>query len=265
MRISLPVRAALTIVFILSVAVAMTGILSLHQLRSFSNDFLRDKMVLVLDSVRDSMETSLVLGLPLDALPGVNRAIQATLERDPQILSVEFFDGGGNILYSSDETLLGDLVSEEWALEWDVGDNSYWTREERDAKVVGLRVRDALGVEVGSLALRYSRSAFDQRINEMAVRIGIVSIVVVLVFAALGAWLSYRLTGGIRDLLVVTRELVADGQSSSPRSAESEFDTPRSFAETVRAVHDSIEAASAEVRDIEEGAETRIAPVEASG
>ena len=255
MRLSLPVRAALTIVFILSVAVAMTGILSLHQLRSFSNDFLRDKTVLVLDSIRDSMEASLALGLPLDALPGVNRSIQATLDRDPQILSVEFFDPRGNIFYSSDETLLGDLVSEEWAAEWDVGEDPFWTREERDAKVVGLRVRDALGLDVGSLALRYSRAAFDARIEDMAVRIGIVSIVVVLVFATLGAWLSYQLTRRVRDLLVITQQLISEGRSSSKSSFEKVFDVPRQFASRVKAVQDAIEVAKAEVREIEEGAE----------
>ena len=265
MRFSLPLRAALTIVFILSVAVAMTGILSLHQLRSFSNDFLRDKMVLVLDGVRDSMETSLSLGLPLNSLPGINRAIQATLETDPKILSVEFFDGGGNILYSSDETLLGDLVSEEWALEWDVGDDPHWTREERDAKVIGLRVRDALGVEVGSLALRYSRAAFDSNIDKMAFQIGLVSIIVVLVLAALGAWLSFRLTGGIRDLLVGTHEIVAGDRTDAPRASEPVFEVPREFAATVQVVQSSIEAARAEVRDIEEGAETRIDSVETGG
>ena len=255
MRLSLPVRAATTIVFILSIAVALTGILSVYQLRSFANDFLSDKMVLVLGSVRDSMETSLALGFPLGALPGVNRAVQATLEMDPQILSVEFFDANGNILYSSDETLLGDLVSEEWALEWDVGESQYWTRDERDAKVVGLRVRDALGIEVGSLALRYSRAAFDRRIEDMAVRIALVSIAVVLVIGAFGAWLSYNLTGGIRDLLLVMHELVAKGKSDSEIISEPVFDAPKAFAKRVRDVQSSINAAKAEIREMEEGSE----------
>ena len=264
MRLSLPVRAATTIVFILSIAVALTGILSLYQLRSFANEFLSDKMVLVLGSVRDSMETSLALGLPLNALPGINRAVQATLERDPQILSVEFFDADGNILYSSDETLLGDLVSEEWALEWDVGEGQHWTRDERDAKVVGLRVRDALGIEVGSLALRYSRAAFDRSIDDMAFRISLFSIAVVLVIGAIGAWLSYNLTRGIRDLLLVMHELVSKGRSDSENTSEPVFDAPKAFAERVQNVQSSINTARAEIREIEEGTEAPTTALEPS-
>ncbi len=258
MRFNLPVRAAWTIALLLSVAVAITGTLSLYQLRSFSSEFLRDRIVLVLGGIRDSMEASLAIGLPLDALPGVQREIQAILERDPQVLSVEFFDARGDIHYSSDETLLGDLVSEEWAAEWDVGDSPFWTREERDAKVVGLLVRDPLGLNVGSLTLRYSRAAFDRQIEEMALRIGLVAVVVVLVFGGLGAWLSYWLTRGIRDLLLVTEEYVSAGRSESGRASGREFDVPRRFAGTVSAVLEEVAEAKAEIRDIEEGAEVQI-------
>ena len=262
MGFSLPVRAALTIAFLLTVAVVMTGILSLYQLRSFSNEFLRDRMVLVLDGIRDSMEASLAIGLPLDALPGVDRQIHGSVTRDPQILSIEFFDHEGSIHYSSDETLLGDLVSEEWAADWDVGDNPFWTREERDAKVVGLRVRDALGIDIGSLALRYSRAAFEAPIADMALRISIVSIVVVLVFGGIGAWLSYRLMGGISSILVVTRKLVEGGGVEAGRDLERVFDVPRKFADTARRAMESVEQAKTEIRDIEEGAEVRISSEE---
>ena len=254
MRLSLPIRAALTIVFILTLAVAMTGILSLYQLRSFSNEFLRDKMVLVLAPVRESMETSLALGLPLRALPGAQRAVRNTLAADSQILSVEFFAPDGNILYSSDESLLGDLVAEEWTLEWDVGDDPFWTREERDAKVIGLRVEDALGVEVGSLALRYSRAAFDDRIREIGLRIGAASAAVLLLLATLGAWLSFRLTGGIRDLLLDTHALLAGERSAAPADGDDPvFAAPRGFAAMTDQVLADIREASTEVSAIEEG------------
>jgi len=250
MSISLPVRAALTIAFLLTVTVALTGVLSLYQLRSFSNEFLRDRMALVLDEARDSMEASLSIGLPLDGLAGVDRSVEAILRSDSDILSVDFFDGNGIIHYSSDETLRGDLVSEDWVAEWDVGEDAFWILEERDAIVVGLRVRDPLGLLAGSLALRYSRAAADQRIGRMALNILYVVAAVIAVFGAVGAWLSYWLTRAARDRLVTMQRLV--GGEAVDRDGAA-FAESHDFARRANSIHRAIQSAKSEIRDLEEG------------
>ena len=102
-------RIAISVFLILALAVALTGLLNHYKHSNFLSELLRDRHALVLEDIRDSIETSLALNLPLDALLGVNTTFEANIVRDPRILSIEMFDEEGKILYSADESLLGDL------------------------------------------------------------------------------------------------------------------------------------------------------------
>ena len=201
MRFNLPARVAVNIFLILALAVSLTGLMNHYKYRKFLSDLLRDRHALVLQDIGHSIEASLALGLALDALPGVNSTLQATISRHPRVLSIEMFDEAGTVLYSADESLRGDLVSEEWASAWDAGEEPVWSRVERDAHVVGLRVHNSLGYAVGSLALRYSRAEFDVDVRAMGLRITALCAGVLVVFASLGAGLTLFFTRGLRRRL----------------------------------------------------------------
>ena len=248
MRGGLPGRVAIATMVILAVAVSLTGVLNYYQFRSFATEVLRDRLVLILEDIQRSAQTSLGLSFPLDSLPGVNRAINANLLRDERILSIEFFDDRGQIVYGSDESLLGDLVSVEWMIEWDVSDGAIWSLNEPDARVVGVGVRDSLGRDVGSLALRYSRAAFDDALREMAVRIAIICGIALVAFALLGALLCYLLTRGPRDDLKRMQEALRDDYAK-----QMPVDAPPAarFAAIAAEARRAISSAEAEIRQLE--------------
>ena len=247
-------RIAFSVFLILALAIALTGLLNQYKHRNFLSELLRDRHALVLEDIRDSIETSLALNLPLDALPGVNATVEANIARDPRILSIEMFDERGRILYTADESLLGDLVSEEWVDAWSAGREPVWARIEKDAHVVGVRVHDSLGREVGSLALRYSREAFDSQVLAMAWRIAGLCAGALVVFAAIGAGLILVFTRGPRERLQTMRETV-DGKIPVD---ESSIDAPSMhFSDTVQAARNSITKAEQTIRQLETEAESQ--------
>ena len=59
-------------------------------------------------------------------------------------------------------------------------DRDVWSNLERDARVVGVPLRDNLGRDVGSLALRYSREFFDDSVAAQSTRLSLIGAIVVL-------------------------------------------------------------------------------------
>ena len=199
-RFSLRPRVAASICFILASAVTLTGLLNHYEYRKYLAGLLRDRHALVLQDIGHNIEASLSLGLALNALPGVDGDLLDSMQQHGQVLSIEMFDENGIVLYGTDESLRGDLVSEEWVAAWDAGE-AVWSRLEPDAHVVGLRVENSLGQAVGSLALRFSRTEFDGNVQDMALRIAGLCAAVVVGFVLLGAVLSVFVTRPLRQRL----------------------------------------------------------------
>lgn len=249
MRLNLPTRVAVNIFLILVLAVSITGLMNHYKYRKFLSDLLRDRHALVLRDIAHTIESSLALGLPADTLPGVNSTLQTTTSRHPGVLSIEMFDEHGTVLYGSDESLRGDLVSRDWADAWNATAEPVWARVEPDAHVVGVRVRDSLGRDVGSLALRYSRAGFDRDVRAMAVRIIGLCAAVLVGFAAVGTVLAVVFT---RDLRRRLQSMKAAIEHSSEERSDLEPDPPSaSFARTAAEARQAVAEAAEEIRRIE--------------
>ena len=254
MHLNLPVRVSVTIFLILTLAVSLTGLLNHYKYRKYLSDLIRDRHALVLQDIGHSIEASLSLGLAVGALPGVNATLQARTLRDPGVLSIEMFDERGTVLYSSDESLRGDLVSKEWATAWQLADQPVWARVEHDAHVVGLRVNDVLGHAVGSLALRYSRAAFDREVRAMAVRIAGLCAATVLLVALAGTVLAVILTRGLRKRLQSMRVTLEDSPPDRLVEHEQPIESDPSsahLARTAEAARRAVAEAAREIRQIE--------------
>lgn len=257
MRLNLPARVSVNIFLILAFAVSLTGLMNHYKYRKFLSDLLRDRHALVLQDIGHSIEGSLSLGLAVGALPGVNAVLQSSIARHPGVLSIEMFDERGTVLYSSDESLRGDLVAEEWTDAWNVADEPVWARVEHDAHVVGVRVHDSLGRAVGSLALRYSRTEFDDDVRAMALRIVGTCAAVLVGFALVGTVLAVLFT---RELRLRLQRMSATLERP-PQELEKMEPDPSSaqFAETAASARLAVREAADEIRRIE--AEPRHRPV----
>ena len=113
------------------------------------------------------------------------------------------------MLFSTDPSFVGDLVSEDWVIAWRTGrDKNLWSALEYDAGVVGVPLRNNLSQDVGSLALRYSRDFLDHNVFEQIERLllvgGAVGIMMV-VLSCFGCALLLR--GASQDLNILSRAI----------------------------------------------------------
>ena len=115
--------------------------------------------------------------------------------------------------------------------------------------MVGVRVHDSLGRAVGSLALRYSRTEFDNHVRAMALRIIILCAAVLVGFALAGTVLAVLFTRKLRQQLQLMRKtLEQPPEESTDVTADP---TAAQFARTAAAAQQAMQEATQEIRRIE--------------
>ena len=236
MTFGLATRITFALVVILAAGVAMMTVLSVHMFERTLSDFLNSRFEFELNDVRQRIESQIDLGIELGDLESVPRELEEYLHADEQILSIEVFDEIGTVQFSTDPSFVGDLVTEEWVSAWRASrGRGVWSDLERDARVVGVPLRDNLGRDVGSLALRYSRDFFDDSVDAQSTR------------------LLRGLRGELRDLSN-SMDDVANRRRDGAALDRMRPDHPElaAFATAALTAHDDIDAVIGEIRRLDE-------------
>ena len=258
MAFGLAARITIALVAILGVGVAMMAVLSAQMYERTLSDFLNSRFEFELSDLRQRIESQIDLGIELGDLQSVPAELESNMHADSQILTIEVFDQTGTVLFSTDPSFVGDLVTEEWVNAWRAGrERDVWSNLERDARVVGVPLRDNLGRDVGSLALRYSREFFDDSVAAQSTRLSLIGAIVVLGMAPLtilGAMILLRgLRGELRELSD-SMDDVANRRREGPALGRARSDHPElaAFATAALTAHDDIDRAIGEIRRLDE-------------
>ncbi|MDE0309276.1 MAG: hypothetical protein OXI60_05525 [Acidiferrobacterales bacterium] len=246
------------LVTILMAGIALTIGLSLDKFRHTHSDLLTSRFQFIVNDIRHKLETQMDLGLALSTLQDVSEELDSYRRNDEMILSIEVFDEKGSVLFSTDPSFIGDLVSEEWVFAWRANQNSTsWSRLERDAAVVGVPIQNNLNQNVGSLALRYSREFLDQSFfaqTRHLITIGLVVAVFMAIMSLVGCILLLR--GTITDLKSMTQAFkdIMNNEKDSKHLEATIRNHPEfeSFSTSVLNVQVALSKASSDVIELDE-------------
>ena len=258
MAFGLATQLTVALAAILAAGVAMTATLSQHMFERTLADFLTSRFEFELNELRQRVQTQMDLGIALAELQNLGEELDEYQRADDQILSIEIFDETGIVLFSSDPSYIGDLVAQEWVTASRASrGGEVWSDQQRDARIVGLQLRDNLGRNVGSLALRYSRDFFDDTIAEQTTRLALVGAVVVLgmvPLSILGAVIVLRGLRGELHGLSESLDEVTNRRPDGPALARTGANHPElaAFSVTALATYDEIDAATREIRRLDE-------------
>lgn len=215
MKFGFAFRIAVLIALILITGLLITGVLSLHKYERTYAELQKSRFEFVLDDTRKQIETQLDLGITLSDLQ-VTEKLETYIQADAQVLSIEVFDHTGSVLFSTDPSFVGDLVSEDWMQAWRIHQESgSWSLLEEEAGVVGVALHNNLSQTVGALVLSYSRRVLDQTYFENAQRLlffsAIVAAVVVFV-SLLGSMILMRNISKDLKSMSVAMDQVSKGE-----------------------------------------------------
>ena len=153
-------RIAATILAILVMAGLLQTVLTISKFdRAFTNLLQSRLSVAVLD-IRDTVEGSLNLGLPLNALVNTQELLDKERGQDRSIQSILVHDRTGQRLFDTDRARVGQPMAAAWS-QRAAPSRQVWVLRDGEGFVVGAPLVNSLGEIVGGIVLRYEHTAYD--------------------------------------------------------------------------------------------------------
>lgn len=106
----------------------------------------------ILGNLRNTIEASLTLGLPLEQNASLQRLIEREKSGMPEIQDISIHSPSGRVLYSTDLGMLGAAMPQAWA-RTDATAKPFWCIDAQHARSCGIGLRDELGRDAGGLVL----------------------------------------------------------------------------------------------------------------
>jgi hypothetical protein len=190
-------RMVVVAVLVCFFATGMAGLLNYYKYRGTADRVIKERLLVVGNSIESSIQNSLALGLQFDdlgALPGTMERERAT---DNLIIGIEVFDPEGKTLYSTDRLRIARPVPVAWTAASQLAGDKDWFAEDDSESAAGMSIKNSFGLTIGHLAVRFSddrvRAANGAVGRELAIAaLGI--FVVSAALASLAMWgVKYRL------------------------------------------------------------------------
>lgn len=110
----------------------------------------------VLIGLRQQIEADLALGFDLEDSQRAERLLEVALHKNDELQELSVFDLGGQTLFDTDRSAIGEQVREAWRA---AAGNAAWRVASEDAVAVGLPLHGPLGAVVGQITLTLSMPA----------------------------------------------------------------------------------------------------------
>jgi hypothetical protein len=191
-------KTGVTLVAILVFAVLVTGLLNYYKYQSTLSELIHSRLVVVGLDLKQSIEGSVGLGIPLNQTQNIQEIIDRTRNEDDQVLSVEVFEmtaDGGTKLFHTDRDGVGKSVPQSWLTASGDVEEPVWSVDTKDATVTGFSLVNNFNKVIGAVVLRYSKSYQQAKTADMfkkLARTGAVVLGAAGILAFFGVFLMFR-------------------------------------------------------------------------
>ena len=158
----LTIASAAALLMVVSVMV----FLNYTKFQSIFTAFYTSRIDYTIRDMKDTIEFSLRLGLPISDLKNTQDLVDKVKKGDDEILTAQIFDPGGTVIFSSQKELKTRQAPTEWR-EKAAASKDIWFLYEDEAMIVGIPLLNAIDQVAGTLVLNYSRSRYDDILKSM--------------------------------------------------------------------------------------------------
>ena len=197
-------------------AVGMATLLNYYKYKSTVEKVVRDRVLITANTIDNSVESSLSLGMGFSELTMLPSLIERERVSDRLVSGIDVFDPTGKVLYSTAQDRIGKSVPEAWLSTAGRAKEEWWVEEDRD-HVAGIVVRNNFNLTVGYLAIRYDRAYVDRTVHAVGrnlAAIGAIAFVVVASLVSLALILILRRFS--RDMEAIESHITGQGAPEVP-------------------------------------------------
>jgi len=124
----------------------------------------RERLAVIAEDISETIQSSVDLGLPLSALPQIQRSLEEARRDNQGISAITAYVTGGVVQFSTDRATIGELVPPEWLAPDGELRSTAWSDAREQDILVGAPVINSFHQPVGGVVLRVSsaRLGLDQ-------------------------------------------------------------------------------------------------------
>lgn len=157
---------AVLVVLVVLFGVGMSAFLNYFKFQSALESAARSRMAVPASAVREGVQASLALGLPLASAAAVPDLLARERQADAAIQAISIFDTAGRVRFSTDARAVGTTVPSTWLAA--AGDaREVWHLAATGFAVQGLSLRNSFDVPQGSVAVSYTIADQQQALLRM--------------------------------------------------------------------------------------------------
>lgn len=218
-------------------ATGMAGLLNYFKYRATAERLVKERMLVIGDSINNSIQQLAALGLQFNELSSLSDTMTRERAADELVTSIDVFDPEGTALYSTDRLRVGKPVPALWlAAARKAGDKNWQVEDERDS-ATGIPTKNNFGLTLGYVAVRFSQDAVRHAHQKVATELAIYGSAIFGISAALASLALVAVMNRLaRDVSDVEKVLQSPDPTRVPvRVEKGPFGKAlRRFFETVR-------------------------------
>lgn len=157
-------RLILVAVVSVTAAVVAVAVIAFAASDRVGEEIERARVANLLGALKTATEGNLSIGLQLDQISLLQPRVEREKANDPSILAIDIFNAGGRAFYSTDRSVIGEEVSQDWVSR--LGTEDQWAAAERGDTVFGTRFENDLGV-AGGISVTVSDEARSARADRL--------------------------------------------------------------------------------------------------
>ena len=212
-------QMVLVAILVCGFAVGMAGLLNFFKYRSNAERIIQERLVVTGQSVENSIQSSLALGLQfadLGTLPGMLERERAT---DDLILGIEVFDIEGKPLYNTDRLRSARPVPAAWLAAARQAKGEDWFVRDGMESAAGTAIQNNFGVQIGHVALRYSEAQVKAGTSLVARELAMSTLGVFILAAAIAAFALLTVMNRLSREFDVVEAALLSGEGLRPNEA----------------------------------------------
>lgn len=177
------VSSILLMLFVMSLLVIM----SLFRFQTTLTQLIHSKLTVVSESISDSVEGAIDLGLSLSELSNADALIARGKESDSEIKAIDIFTPNGEILFSTEPDHIGNIIISDILTTQSRSPERTWRIDSEAAFISGMTLTDSIGQSIGGVVLTFSKAGFNKKTSDLTESLLLSALIV----AALSVCLVY--------------------------------------------------------------------------
>jgi len=245
---------------VLALVLGLLLMLNYFKFSKILADTTSSRLSVITQSIGDSIEGALKLGLPLDEIRLAPQIIARAKGLDPAITRIDVFDKSGGILFSTDQLyvqrLVGTNILENLTETRDAGAD-IWNADNDSAFVTGMTVYNGADRAVGGMVMQYDKTGYHTKVTSVLRSLLISTIAV---FGVVALFLTLGVLFGFKELRrsYVSMETSLKGVLSPDPTQISQLARSDEFAAQLNTIVGKIDGVSDSIQKTQSGPASRV-------